>query len=107
MQKNNEKITIYLRNIKNLVVDEYQDVSAIQETILNGLKRNDGTQFYFYVGDVKQSIYRFRQAEPTLFLSKLASFSDEEDAIRKIFYNGHLFIIRNGNVYNGNGQIVK
>ena len=69
-------------------VDEYQDVSAIQETILNGLKRNDGTQFYFYVGDVKQSIYRFRQAEPTLFLSKLASFSDEEDATyRRIILN--------------------
>lgn len=61
-------------------VDEYQDVSAIQEAILNGLKRKDGTQFFFYVGDVKQSIYRFRQAEPTLFLSKLAAFSDEEDA---------------------------
>ena len=61
-------------------VDEYQDVSAIQEAILNGLKRQDGHQFFFYVGDVKQSIYRFRQAEPTLFLTKLASFSDGESA---------------------------
>jgi len=69
-------------------VDEYQDVSAIQEAILNGLKRKDGTQFYFYVGDVKQSIYRFRQAEPTLFLSKLDSFSDAEDAdCRRIILN--------------------
>ena len=61
-------------------VDEYQDVSAIQEAILNGLKRQEAGQFFFYVGDVKQSIYRFRQAEPTLFLSKLARFSDSEDA---------------------------
>ena len=69
-------------------VDEYQDVSAIQEAILNGLKRRDGSQFYFYVGDVKQSIYRFRQAEPTLFLSKLDSFSDAEDAdCRRIILN--------------------
>ena len=37
-------------------VDEYQDVSELQEAVLNGLKRNDGTQSYFYVGDVKQSI---------------------------------------------------
>jgi len=69
-------------------VDEYQDVSAIQEAILNGLKRQDGTQFFFYVGDVKQSIYRFRQAEPTLFLSKLASFSDDAQAKqRRIILN--------------------
>ena len=69
-------------------VDEYQDVSAIQEAILNGLKRLDGSQYYFYVGDVKQSIYRFRQAEPTLFLSKLASFSDYENADqRRIILN--------------------
>ena len=69
-------------------VDEYQDVSAIQEAILNGLKRQDGSQYYFYVGDVKQSIYRFRQAEPTLFLSKLDSFSDDENAdCRRIILN--------------------
>jgi len=69
-------------------VDEYQDVSAIQEAILNGLKRQDGTQSFFYVGDVKQSIYRFRQAEPTLFLNKLDTFSQEEDAPqRKIVLN--------------------
>ncbi len=69
-------------------VDEYQDVSAIQETLLNALKREDHSQYFFYVGDVKQSIYRFRQAEPTLFLSKLNHFSDEEDAPqRRIMLN--------------------
>ena len=74
-------------------VDEYQDVSAIQESILNGLKRppeEDGRlpQLYFYVGDVKQSIYRFRQAEPGLFLHKLETFSAEETAEkRKIILN--------------------
>lgn len=69
-------------------VDEYQDVSAIQEAILNGLKRKDEKQFFFYVGDVKQSIYRFRQAEPTLFLSKLATFSDAQEAPqRRIILN--------------------
>ena len=74
-------------------VDEYQDVSAIQESILNGLKRppeEDGRlpQLYFYVGDVKQSIYRFRQAEPGLFLHKLETFSTEETAEkRKIILN--------------------
>ena len=74
-----------------IFVDEYQDVSELQETILNGLKREPGDgakQYAFYVGDVKQSIYRFRLAEPGLFLSKLNRFSADEDAeYRKIILN--------------------
>lgn len=70
-------------------VDEYQDVSALQEAILNALKRETGAeQSYFYVGDVKQSIYRFRLAEPGLFLGKLERFSPREDAtFRRIVLN--------------------
>ena len=56
-------------------VDEYQDSSAIQEAILGSFTREDGQ---FCVGDVKQSIYRFRQAEPALFLDKAARY-DRED----------------------------
>ena len=74
-----------------IFVDEYQDVSELQEAILNGLKRpldDARMQYAFYVGDVKQSIYRFRLAEPGLFLSKLASFSSDENATyRKIILN--------------------
>ncbi len=67
-------------------VDEYQDISAVQEAILNALKRDVSrettgvTQRYFYVGDVKQSIYRFRQADPTLFMEKAKAFSQGEQA---------------------------
>ena len=69
-------------------VDEYQDVSRLQEAILNALKRKDGFQSYFYVGDVKQSIYRFRLAEPALFLEKLDRFSPDTDAAcRRIVLN--------------------
>ncbi len=74
-----------------IFVDEYQDVSELQEAILNGLKRKPGEgakQYAFYVGDVKQSIYRFRLAEPGLFLSKLSHFSADEGAeYRKIILN--------------------
>lgn len=74
-----------------IFVDEYQDVSELQEAILNGLKREGdegGRQYAFYVGDVKQSIYRFRLAEPGLFLSKLGRFSASEQAQqRKIILN--------------------
>ena len=68
-------------------VDEYQDVSALQEAILNALKRGAG-QSYFYVGDVKQSIYRFRLAEPGLFLRKFERFSSRADApFRRVVLN--------------------
>ena len=52
-------------------VDEYQDTSDVQEAILNRIVRADNR---FMVGDVKQSIYRFRAAEPSLFLEKYARY---------------------------------
>ena len=48
-------------------VDEYQDVSDIQEALITAVSRGDNL---FAVGDVKQSIYRFRLAEPRLFLDR-------------------------------------
>lgn len=63
-------------------IDEYQDSSAIQEAIVNSFAARDSL---FLVGDVKQSIYRFRQAEPTLFLEKAALFDREDvDYARRI-----------------------
>ncbi len=52
-------------------VDEYQDTSDVQEAILNRIVRGGNL---FMVGDVKQSIYRFRAAEPSLFLEKYARY---------------------------------
>ena len=67
-----------------LFVDEYQDVSGIQEAILNAL--HEGNQnLLFMVGDVKQSIYRFRLADPTLFLRKYRDYDlDDRADCRKI-----------------------
>ncbi len=60
-----------------LFIDEYQDSNGVQETLLKSLQRENNR---FMVGDVKQSIYRFRLAEPQLFVSKLMGSSMEEDA---------------------------
>ncbi|MEW6698564.1 MAG: helicase-exonuclease AddAB subunit AddA [Bacillota bacterium] len=54
-----------------VLVDEYQDINAVQETVLQLVSRPDNR---FMVGDVKQSIYRFRLAEPGLFLSKYRQY---------------------------------
>jgi len=56
---------------KFIFVDEYQDTSDVQEAIVNLISGEDNR---FMVGDVKQSIYRFRQAEPGLFLQKYESY---------------------------------
>ncbi len=61
-----------------IMVDEYQDVNEIQETIFNAISK-DGRNI-FTVGDVKQSIYRFRLADPTIFLRHYDAFADENDA---------------------------
>ena len=54
---------------KEIMIDEYQDTNDMQETII-GLMRQMVTVPLFMVGDVKQSIYRFRQAEPSIFRNK-------------------------------------
>lgn len=62
-------------SIKNrfshVFVDEYQDTSDVQEAIVSKISRENNR---FMVGDVKQSIYRFRQAEPKLFLEKYENY---------------------------------
>ena len=62
-----------------LFVDEYQDVSGIQEAIVRALHEGRKNTL-FMVGDVKQSIYRFRLADPTLFLQKYRDYSQDPDA---------------------------
>ena len=62
----------------HIFVDECQDVSQVQDAILHAIHSENNCMFM--VGDVKQSIYRFRKADPTLFLHRLRTFSDAEDA---------------------------
>jgi ATP-dependent helicase/nuclease subunit A len=56
-----------------ILVDEYQDVNRVQEALFRALSREESN--LFFVGDVKQSIYRFRQAEPTIFLERRKSLA--------------------------------
>ncbi|TVX94769.1 helicase-exonuclease AddAB subunit AddA [Paenibacillus agilis] len=59
----------YRAQFAEILLDEYQDTNMVQEAIVNLISRQDkGNRFM--VGDVKQSIYRFRLADPTLFMNK-------------------------------------
>lgn len=58
-----------------IMVDEYQDTNFLQEMILSVIAKDKaGAHNYFMVGDVKQSIYRFRQARPDIFIEKYKAF---------------------------------
>ena len=68
----------YQKRFKEVLVDEYQDTNLLQETILQLVKSGDAANGnMFMVGDVKQSIYQFRLAEPRLFLQKYKDFQEE------------------------------
>ncbi len=75
----------YRKKFREVMIDEYQDSNYLQEEILGAVSGiPDGTQNMFMVGDVKQSIYRFRLARPDLFLSKYETFSKEEGPCQRI-----------------------
>lgn len=68
-----------------VLVDEYQDINLVQETILRMVSREPDSHEIanrFMVGDVKQSIYRFRLAEPNLFLEKYLSYETGSESDR-------------------------
>ena len=67
---------MYQKKYIEIAVDEYQDSNLVQETILNAISRNNNI---FMVGDVKQSIYKFRQAMPELFLTKYSEYKNKEE----------------------------
>ena len=68
----------YSEEFKEIFVDEYQDSNLVQEAILSSIANKEMPN-RFMVGDVKQSIYRFRQAKPEIFLHKYETYSTEKD----------------------------
>ena len=66
----------YQEKYEEIAIDEYQDSNLVQEYILNSVSRKTNI---FMVGDVKQSIYKFRQAMPELFISKYKTYKNKED----------------------------
>ena len=63
---------------KLVFIDEYQDTSELQEHILRALSNDFKKNNVFMVGDVKQSIYEFRDAEPQIFVDKYKLFDSDE-----------------------------
>ncbi|MBP3461798.1 MAG: UvrD-helicase domain-containing protein [Bacilli bacterium] len=77
--KENKEIREELKNkFKEILVDEYQDTSDIQEEFINLIENNN----VYMVGDIKQSIYRFRNANPYIFKNKYDMYSNGLNGIK-------------------------
>lgn len=68
---------------EEIMIDEYQDSNLVQELLLTSMKKTDRNNI-FMVGDVKQSIYKFRLARPELFMEKYSTYTTEDSENQKI-----------------------
>lgn len=66
----------YRKKFRYIFIDEYQDSNDVQERLIEYIKRDNNL---FMVGDVKQSIYKFRLAEPEIFMAKYKRYGSGED----------------------------
>lgn len=66
----------YKKKFACIFIDEYQDSNVLQDTLMDLIRRENNL---FMVGDIKQSIYKFRLAEPEIFEAKYRSFGSEEN----------------------------
>jgi ATP-dependent helicase/nuclease subunit A len=84
-----EAAMAYINKFEEIYIDEYQDSNEVQEVILKMIsKQSLNKHNIFMVGDIKQSIYRFRQAKPELFKTKYDTYFAEEGSLeRKILLN--------------------
>lgn len=75
----------YRQHFKEILIDEYQDSNLVQELILKSISGEEEERYNrFMVGDVKQSIYRFRLARPELFMEKYECYSKEDSPCQRV-----------------------
>ncbi|MCD8365502.1 MAG: helicase-exonuclease AddAB subunit AddA [Clostridiales bacterium] len=75
----------YRQRFREVMIDEYQDSNYVQEALLTAVSGiPEGRENLFMVGDVKQSIYRFRLARPELFMEKYERFSTRDCSTQRI-----------------------
>lgn len=75
----------YRQHFVEILIDEYQDSNLVQEYLLRAVSgEEDGNYNRFMVGDVKQSIYKFRLARPELFLEKYENYTEKDSTCQRI-----------------------
>lgn len=75
----------YRRMYREIMVDEYQDSNLVQEMFLKAIsKETEGRPNIFMVGDIKQSIYKFRMAKPELFMQKYDTYQEDVNSANRL-----------------------
>ena len=87
-----EVAKIYKEKFKEIAIDEYQDSNLVQEYILTTISNGKNI---FMVGDVKQSIYKFRQARPELFLQKYNTYKLPDEVTNECKENTKIQLFQN------------
>lgn len=93
--KHKEARDVLRERFEFIFIDEYQDVNTLQEFLIGSVAREDNV---FKVGDVKQSIYKFRQAEPHIFEETSRTYKDES--------NNHAIQINLNKNFRSNGATI-
>ena len=77
--ENNKNVRNSIKNsLKEIMIDEYQDTSDLQDLFISYIEDNN----VYMVGDIKQSIYRFRNANPNLFKNKYENYKNQDGGIK-------------------------
>lgn len=84
----------YQKQFAEIIVDEYQDINPLQEAILTSVAQEQPGNM-FMVGDVKQSIYAFRLADPHLFISKDRAYQSSDIDDERIILSKNFRSVRN------------
>lgn len=75
----------YRKSFREIMVDEYQDSNLVQEMFLKAISgESEGRPNLFMVGDIKQSIYKFRMAKPELFMEKFDTYTQDPDCVNRL-----------------------
>lgn len=83
----NDQIVEEIKNkYKYIFFDEYQDANKVQNKIIDTISKSNNV---FFVGDIKQSIYSFRRAEPKLFLDRVEEYKSGESGVKLDFTNNY------------------
>lgn len=93
VDENNEKTEIANKyQFDEVLIDEYQDINEVQEKILTSVSNGKNT---FMVGDVKQSIYRFRQSRPNIFIDKYINYKKAQKNDDKLEESTKILLYKN------------
>ena len=93
VDENNQKTEIANKyQFDEVLIDEYQDINEVQEKILTSVSNGKNT---FMVGDVKQSIYRFRQSRPNIFIDKYINYKKAQKNYEKLEESTKILLYKN------------